>query len=333
MFKKALVGIMILSFCFGFLYASSVEVQAEDLHVGYVVNYMSHEWYQNIIAGAEERAEDLGVELTIADAEMDSSTQISAAENLIAQGVDVLVLTPVDVDALAGIVREAQNLNIPVISESNFLDGAETFVGIDNEGSGELAGDWLVEYSLENDFEPRILVIGLPHQEDTRQRVSGFKTALEGSDIEYEIVQEVDGEGLREHALARASDALTANPDINVIYGINDDSTTGGMSAYSEAGLDEDELVAIGFGLEGSVGQEALLGDTPYKTALAMFPNYVGASLIDASIMANEGEDLPDHYETPTLMITEDNFFDYYNEIEEGVYEIDFEALDEIMEK
>ena len=68
----------------------------DQLSVGYVVNFGSHEWYQNVIKGAEDRAKEKGIEFDWADANVDLSKQISQAENMLTQGVDVLVLSPVD---------------------------------------------------------------------------------------------------------------------------------------------------------------------------------------------------------------------------------------------
>jgi len=300
------------------------------LKVGYVVNYMSHEWYQNICRAAEGRARELGVDLVIADANLDVAAQISKAENLMAQRVDVLVLTPVDAKALGPVVRQAREAGIHVITESNPVPGADTYVGIDNRASGRKAGAWFAAYARARHLEPKILIIGLPNFEDCRLRVEGFKEALAESGIDYEIKQEVDGQGLKEKALKAAQDALTAHPDINAIYGINDDSTTGGMAAYRAAGLDEGLLAAIGFGFEGVVGRSALLGDTPYKAALAMFPDFVGVSLIEASVKLSKGEELPSHYETPTLMITRENFDRFYRQ-EGEEFVIRFAAVRELM--
>ena len=284
----------------------------QPLKIGYVVNYMSHEWYQNICGAAEMRARELGVDLVIADANLDVAAQISKAENLLAQGVDVLVLTPVDAKALGTVVRQAKRAGIHVITESNPVEGSDTYVGIDNKASGKKAGVWYAAYARTRKIDPKILIIGLPNFEDCRLRVEGFKEGLAESGIAYEIVQEVDGQGLKEKALKAAQDALTAHPDINAVFGINDDSTTGGMAAYKAAGLDEEALTAIGFGFEGVVGRTALLSSTSYRAALAMFPDFVGVSLVEAAIKLSKGEKLPAHYETPTLMITRENFDRYY---------------------
>ena len=58
----------------------------DTLKIGYVINFMSHEWYQNISKSATARAAELGVELIVADANLDVAAQISKAENLLVQG-------------------------------------------------------------------------------------------------------------------------------------------------------------------------------------------------------------------------------------------------------
>jgi ribose transport system substrate-binding protein len=327
-----IVGLLILLLVAGTVFAGGTKEAAADkpLKVGYVVNFMSHEWYQNIVNGAKARAEELGIELLIADANLDVSAQISAAENFITQGVDVLALTPVDAKALAPVVRMAKEAGIPVITESNVVDGAVTYVGISNQEAGKNAGLWFADYAKANNIDPRILIVGLPNFEDCRQRVAGFKEGLQASGIDYSILQEVDGQGLKEKALQVSQDALTANPNVNVIFGINDDSTTGGMAAFKESGLNEDALTAIGFGFEGAVGQNALLADGPYKSAVAMFPNFVGVSIIDAAVKVAAGEQVPAHYETPTVVIDNDNFDFFYNKKGSG-YEMDFDAIRTLM--
>jgi ABC-type sugar transport system substrate-binding protein len=299
---------------------------------GYVVNDMSHEWYQNIVKGAQARAAELGIELKVADSAMDVGKQVSQLENMLTDGVDVLIITPVDVKALAVIINEAAAEGVPVVSESNVVEGAKTYVGINNLEGGKKAGAWFAEYAKANNIDPKILIVGLPAFEDCRLRVQGFKEAMDAAGLKYEIKQEVDGQGSKETSLKVAQDALTANPDVNVIFGINDNSTTGGMAAYKEAGLDESKLTAIGFGFEGVVGREALLSGGPYKAACAMFPDYMGVSLIDAAFKAYKGEELPANYESGTVIITQDNFQDFYTK-DGDAYKTNFEAIRALMEK
>ena len=328
--RRTISGIVAAALLMGAVLQASAA--PKSLVVGYVVNYMSHQWYQNICNGAKDRAAELGVDLRIADANLDVAKQISAAEDFIMQKVDVLVLTPVDAKAMGPIVAEATKAHIPVVTESNMVSGAKTYVGISNQVGGKKAGEWLVKYAQQKGFVPNILIVGLPNFEDCRQRVAGFKEALAASGMKYQIAQEVDGQGLKEKALSVSQDALTAHPDVNTIFGINDDSTTGGMAAYKAAGLDESKLTAIGFGFEGSVGQNALRSGGPYKAALAMFPNFVGVALVDAAVALSKGQTLPAHYETPTVVVDNGNFENFYSKSGDK-YAMKYDAIRNILSK
>ena len=305
----------------------------ETYQVGYIVSDMSHEWYQNICKGAERRAADKGVELSISDAAMDASQQVSFAENYINQGVDALIITPVDPSGLSAVVTLADEAGIPLIAESSKFDGMDCFVGIGDFDAAEQMGEWMADYAAENNIDMNILIVGQPALEACRDRVDGFKAGLDNKGAEYTIAQEVDGNGTKEDSLAVATDALIAHPEVNVIFGINDNSSTGAMNAYIENGLDESKLTTLGFGFEGTVGRDALLGDTSYKAAVAMFPDYVGAAIIDVAAMAAAGEELPDTYDIPTTIITKDNFAEYYTDNGDGTYTTNFDAIDALLEQ
>ena len=61
--------------------------EEKAIKFGYVVNDMSHEWYQNIVKGAQARAAELGIEIKVSDAAMDAAKQVTQLENMITEGV------------------------------------------------------------------------------------------------------------------------------------------------------------------------------------------------------------------------------------------------------
>ena len=310
---------------------------SDKLSVGYVTNFGSHEWYQNIIKGAQNTAKEEGEQFEWADANVDLQKQISQAETMLTKGVDVLELSPVDPKGLSAIMTQAEERQVPVITESNPIEGAETVVGIRNLDAGVVAGKWAGEYVKKDQdgiFQDgaKVLIVGLPSQLDTRDRVAGFKKGLEESGADYEIVQEVNGGGLKDQALKASQDAITANKDVNMIFGINDDSALGGTQAYEQAGLDPNKLVTIGFGVEGVAGKNALESGGPYKAGLAMFPEYVGRTLVEAAQKAANGDDLPDHTVTPIAMLTPENLDEYYTK-DGKQYKIKFDAVEALLEQ
>ena len=126
-----------------------------------------------------------------------------------------------------------------------------------------------------------------------------------------------------------AADALTANPGVNVIFGINDDSALGGLQAFEAQGGNTDDLLVVGFGCEGDACKDALTSGGAYKVSAAMFPEYQGRLLIDAGVASYNGVELPAHIVAPSTPVTADNLADYYTR-EGDAYEANFEAIAEI---
>lgn len=309
------------------------EESSGAMKLGYVVNFGSHEWYQNVIQGAEDASKDAGYDYEWADANVDLSKQITQAENMLTQGVDVLMLSPVDPDGLSSVMSQAAEKDIPVVTESNTVPGAETAVGIQNLEAAKQLGEWAGEY-ITNTLrtQAKILIVGLPTQVDTRDRVAGFKEGLEASGANYEIVQEVNGGGLKDQALKVSADAITANPDINMIFGINDDSALGGTQAYQEAGLDMKKLTTLGFGVEGRAGKTALTSGGPYKAGMGMFPEYVGRTMVEQAKAVKDGKDVEERTVTPATVLTPENLSEYYTKDGDD-WKINYDAVKGLLEQ
>ncbi len=303
-------------------------VADKNYKIGFAAYMMGQEWYQNIAAGAQARADELGVELRVADCNNDSNTQVSAIENFIIQQVDAIIVSPVDVNTLGTVTAEATADGIKIVAESNMIPGAVTRVGQSDKDSGKKAGAWYAEYAKRNNISPKLLILGYKALDNCRARVEGFKEALDEAGIEYEVKIEVDG-GFREASLKAATDAFTAHPDINCIFGINDDSTLGAVVAARSANLDESKIVAIIYGLEGAAGRAALEEGGIYAAGLSMFPEFVGAACVDAAVAALEGEDLPENYASPTIVIPASDFSTFFIE-SDGQYRVNFDAVREL---
>ncbi|MCO5220941.1 MAG: sugar ABC transporter substrate-binding protein [Thermomicrobiales bacterium] len=296
--------------------------------VGHVTNYLVHEWYQNLTKGEQARADEWGIEFTINDANLDLTKSLAAVDDFLSQGIDVLNFTPVNEEASGPKITEAAATGIPIICESSPTDGCTTLVSIDDYAAGFKVGVWAGDYVNENlDGNAVILDIGLPALSTTVARSQGFIdgiTSVLGENAT--VAQSVDGNGLKDQAVQVSADALTAHPDVNVIFGINDDSALGGMQSYEAAGLDMDQLLVVGFGCEGNACKDALMEGGPYKVSAAMFPEYQGRLLIDAGIAALNGTELPAHTIAPSTPITADNLADFYTHDGEE-YTANFDAI------
>ncbi len=174
-----------------------------------------------------------------------------------------------------------------------------------------------------------MLDVGLPALTTTVNRSKGFADGLTSVLPDAEVVASVDGKGLKDEAVKVANDALTANPDVNIIFGINDDSALGGLQAFESQGGDTENLLVVGFGCEGKACKDALMEGGPYKVSAAMFPEYQGRLIIDAGVAAFNDVVLPPHIVAPTAAVTAENLGDYYAQ-EGEEYTPNFDAIAQI---
>ncbi|MFV0450636.1 MAG: sugar ABC transporter substrate-binding protein [Propioniciclava sp.] len=108
----------------------------EKVAIGSMIWNTSVPFYSNFIKGQQETAAAMGAELTIVDGKGDIGTEVAGVQQLIAQGVDVILVTPSDAKGIAPAVKKANEAGIPVFAVNNRVDtdAAEivTFVGADD---------------------------------------------------------------------------------------------------------------------------------------------------------------------------------------------------------
>lgn len=290
---------------------SSATIQ-KKVTIGWIANWLSHEFYQKAQIGMNAKAEELGVELAIVDGNADINAQLNAAENLITKKVDAIMFTCMDQNSLESVVKKANAANIPIITESLTTEGVTSCIGANFLSIGELMGEYIISAAQERGIELRILWAGYPAYQECADYNTAFKKALDDAGIKYKIV-EVDTEGMKEKSLQVSTDALTANPDINVIVGINDDATLGAIQAYKAAGLDTTKLLSLTRGFEGEPAIKALL-DGSLTAGFCMAPELYGAKMVEAAYKAAREEELPDLTVFQMTIITKDNLDTLFSE-------------------
>jgi ribose transport system substrate-binding protein len=282
--------------------------------VGYIVNYATHEWYQNVIKGMQDRAGQLGITLEVKDANLDIARQIAAAEDFMAQGVDVLIITPVNEEGVVQLLRRAKEEGMPVVLEGNPVRGMTTMVAICDYDTGYHAGVAAGEYARDNlGGVAKVMNVGLPLLSATVLRSNGFMDGLKTIIPDATMVHDLDGGGNPDRSLEVASAALAQNADINIIYGINDSSAQGGLQAWKASGRSQDGLLVVGTGGEGLGFINAMETEPSWGIEAAMFPEKVGFTVMDAAVSLFNGEQLPEHIVSPTAPLIGEQWKEFYS--------------------
>ncbi|MBC7812652.1 MAG: DeoR family transcriptional regulator [Burkholderiales bacterium] len=224
---------------------------------------------------------------------------------------DALILPPVP-DRVAHTLRErALRKRIPLIAESCPQENG-LYLGHDNYEVGHALGEWTGRYFKQHGgTSAHLLDITLQSLPNTRERSRGFIDGL-SANVSSVKVFTVDGNGLYDHSYGVARDALHLHPEINIIFGINDDSVLAGIQAHADLDNDPADLIAVVTGGEGKTLLDVLAQDSPLKACAALFPEIVGRLAIDAIVHLWEGGAVPDAIITPYRIMTHDTLKSYY---------------------
>jgi ABC-type sugar transport system substrate-binding protein len=217
--------------------------QDDQLQIAFSVPGLNFPFFVHMMNIARDKAEELDVQLIELDGQDNSATQSAGIETMIAQGVDGIVISPKDVEALAPAIQAATDAGIPVVTVDRNVTGAETLahVGADNVRGGEKQGEYLMEILPEGG--QIIELQGSVGASPAIDRSAGFNSVI-ADHPEYEIVFQQTAGFARDQGLTVTEQALQANPDVDAIVAANDDMAFGAAEAVAGAGLD---IPIIGF--------------------------------------------------------------------------------------
>ena len=226
------------------------------------------------------------VEVQYTDAKKDSNTQLQQVENFISQGVDVLVVNPVDRDSTQPISDAARKAGIPIVSFNNkFNNDDDTVCSIDSDlkQSGTLEMEYLAKKA---NYRGNVAIImGTMGQEGQRLRTQAFHEVI-AKYPDMKIVAEQTAEWNRSKGMALMESWLESGEDIDVVACENDETAIGALTAIEQAGkLDK---IFVG-GIDATPDSLDYLKNG--KLSVTVFPNGSGQSkaVLDNAIkVANE---------------------------------------------
>jgi ABC-type sugar transport system substrate-binding protein len=291
----------------------------ETLRIAFSVPSLAFPFFQHMINLAEAHAAEIGVELMILDGQQSgqpsSTKQSSDLEAAVAQGIQGVVISPNDVNALQPAIQALIDADIPVVTVDRNVTGADTLahVGADNVRGGELQGEYLVELLADGGqiFELQ----GQPGASAAIDRHAGLDAVLAENE-QIEVVASETAEFQRERAVTVFEALLAANPAPAAVVCANDDMAFGVAQVASEQGL---ELAVIGF----DALPEALVAirDGQMAATIEQFPGQQATTALDILVaFMRDGTEPAEHdtYLEPAL-ITADNLGEAERAAEAGI--------------
>lgn len=266
---------------------SSTESDGEYI-IGFSISTLNNPFFVTLSEGAEAKASELGADISVVDAQNDAAKQASDIEDLIQQDVDLIMINPVDSEAVATAVESANSADIPVITVDRSVEGGEvvSHIASDNVAGGAMAGEYLL--SLVGEGAQVAELQGIPGASATRERGEGFNNVAQES---LDVVAQQTANFDRAEGLTVMENILQSHPDIVGVFAHNDEMALGALEAIEAAGKDievvgfdatEDAVQAVEEGrLAGTVAQKPeLIGETGVETAV----QFLDGEEVEASI-------------------------------------------------
>jgi len=227
----------------------------KKLTIAVIPKGTSHEFWKSIHAGAIKAAKELsstGSEVEVIWKgplrEDDREQQIQVVEGFASQGVDGIVLAPLDDRALARPVEEAKSAGVPTVIIDSALQSNSivSFVATDNRKGGVLAADRLGE--LLGGKGKVILLRYAEGSASTTDREEGFLSEMKQKYPGIELISTDQYAGATRDTAKRSSENLLNRfgDDVQGIFTPNESSTAGMLSALQDIGK-AGKLMFVGF--------------------------------------------------------------------------------------
>ncbi len=287
---------------------------AKDYTIGVSVPTADHGWAGGIIFQAERVAKALMAEnpglKVIVKTSSDPVSQANALEDLTTEGMDALVILPIDPNPLVNAIKEVKSHGtfVALVDRSPTVNDSSVrnfYIAGNNLGLGATAGDYIKQHNP----DAKVVVIrGLPIPID-QERQNGFDAAIKGSNVQ--VLAKQYGNWSRDDAFKVMQDFLTKYSNIDVVWCQDDDMGVGVLEAIKQAKRTDIKYIIGGAGskqfikkvLDGDkmVPVDVLYPDTMVATAMEI----TAAHLINKVTVAGT-------YTLDATLVTPANAKDFY---------------------
>ena len=309
--------------------ASRVGAQDDQIVIGLITKTETNPFFVKMREGAQAAADAAGAELQTASGQFDgdNASQVTAIENMITAGVDGILIVPSDTQAIVPTIQRARDEGILVIAldtPTDPQDATDALFATDNFRAGVLIGQYARAAMGAEAANARIATMDLaPGISVGVLRHNGFLTGFAGEDpalatpgatpaaanefSEYiendQVVCAQDTRGDQAQGQTAMENCLQSNPDINLVYTINEPAAFGAYNAIQAAGKENDIMIVSVDG--GCTGVEGVQSGQIAATS-QQYPLRMAQLGVETVVSVAQGGEPPTGYtDTGVTLITD----------------------------
>ena len=276
--------------------------------VALVMKSLANEFFVSMAEGAKAHQAQSGGAYTLVvngiRNESDLAQQVALVEQMMAQGVDAIVIAPADSRALVPVLAKARRQRIVVVNIDNKLDeptlqqaGIDVpFVGPDNRAGAHAVGKALAAHVPPGG---KVAILeGIPTAFNAQQRRLGFEDAMREANLPVAAVQTANWEQDQAHTVSSA--LLREHPDLKAILASNDNMAIGAAAAVRQAGRVGSVAIA---GFDNIVAMRQLLAEGRVLVTADQHADRLAVFGIEYALRILRGEAQPQDLQTPVDLV------------------------------
>ncbi len=227
-----------------------------QIEVGLITKTDTNPYFVKMKQGAQKAADQAGVKLVTAAGKFDgdNASQVTAIENMVAEGVKGIMITASDTKAIVPAIAKARAKGVEVFALDTPTEpqsAVDALFATNNFTAGTLIGKYAK--AVEGDKPVKIAMIDLnPGVSVGTLRHNGFLSGYGAAQATQDMTQDVTApnvvcaqaaQGDQAKAQTAMETCLQKDPDINLVYTINEPSALGAYTALETAGRKNDALI------------------------------------------------------------------------------------------
>lgn len=266
--------------------------------------WAASDFFETIGQTVKTIAESNGDEVIIIEAQQDNLKQLNIIDDFITKKVDAVFLNPVDRNAIKPALIALKKAGIPVINFDTSvadLSYVDSYIASDNAGAGVLCAKALNDKFAEGGD---IAILDYPANSACLDRTNGFMKTINKN---FRVVDQFDAQGKPGPGLEKATDILTAHPNLRAIFCVNDQC---GMGAYGAVKAANSKVVIVG--VDGAPEAKQVIGQgAQYIGTAAQSPKAIGKKCAEVAYNILAGKPYEKTFYVPTFWIDMSNVKNY----------------------
>ena len=250
--------------------------------IGFSVSTLNNPFFVTLTEGARKAATENNVELVVVDAGDDAAKQTSDIEDLVSRNVGVLIVNPVDSDAVAPAVKSAMSQGIKVIAVDRGVNGVDVDCQIasDNVAGARMATEYLMDLVGEGAKVAELQ--GVPGASATIDRGAGFHQVADQS---LQVAASQTANFNRAEGMTVMENLLQSDGTIKGVFAHNDEMALGAVEAVAASGKD---IKIVGF--DATDDAQKAVKDGKMAATVAQKPDKMGETAIGTAVKIMAGE-------------------------------------------